>query len=327
MTDRRRVFSGMQPTGGGAHLGNLIGAFSNWVGMQDDYQAIYCVVDLHAMSSPYEVAELSESRVQLAKMILAAGVDPSRSLLYYQSEVPQHAELFWIIGTLAGVGHLQRMTQYKEKSDRSGQSFGLLAYPVLQAADILIHRAHAVPVGDDQAQHLELTRDLAERFNSRFGEVFPIPDRITPEIGARVMSLQDPTDKMSKSDPNARATVYLTDTTDEIIKKFKSAVTDMGTEVAYDRENKPGISNLLEILSYFSGRTIDDLVEEHRAGGYGAFKIAVAEAVADGVKPIREAYEAMSDEEAVRVMRQSAERAKVSADATMDVVREAVGLT
>jgi tryptophanyl-tRNA synthetase len=295
--------------------------------MQDDYQTIYCVVDLHAMSAPYEAAELSESRVQLAKMILAAGVDPNRSLLYYQSDVPQHAELFWIIGTLAGVGHLQRMTQFKEKSDRSGQSFGLLAYPVLQAADILIHRAHAVPVGDDQAQHLELTRDLAERFNSRFGKVFPIPDRITPEIGARVMSLQDPTDKMSKSDPNAKATVYLTDTTDEIIKKFKSAVTDTGTEVAYDRENKPGISNLLEIFSYFSGRTIDDLLEEHHAGGYGAFKIAVAEAVADGVKPIREAYEAMSDDEAVRVMRDSAERAKVSADATMDVVREAVGLT
>jgi tryptophanyl-tRNA synthetase len=263
MTDRRRVFSGMQPTGGGAHLGNLIGAFSNWVGMQDDYQTIYCVVDLHAMSAPYEAAELSESRVQLAKMILAAGVDPNRSLLYYQSDVPQHAELFWIIGTLAGVGHLQRMTQFKEKSDRSGQSFGLLAYPVLQAADILIHRAHAVPVGDDQAQHLELTRDLAERFNSRFGEVFPIPDRITPQIGARVMSLQDPTDKMSKSDPNAKATVYLTDTTDEIIKKFKSAVTDTGTEVAYDRENKPGISNLLEIFLFIE-RTIDDLLEASR---------------------------------------------------------------
>ena len=316
----------MQPTGV-AHLGNLIGAFSNWVSMQDDYQTIYCVVDLHAMSSPYDPAELSESRLQLAKMIIAAGVDPKRSLLYYQSEVPQHSELYWIIGTLAGIGQLQRMTQYKEKSDKSGQNFGLLAYPVLQAADILIHKAHAVPVGDDQTQHLELTRDLALRFNSRYGEVFPIPDRITPEIGARVMSLQEPTMKMSKSDPNSKATVFLTDSTDEIVKKVKSAVTDTGTQVAYDWEGKPGISNLLEIFSYFSGRSIDDLVSEFGTGGYGVFKVAVAEAVADGVKPIREAYEGMSDDEAVRVMSDSADRARVSADETLAEVREAVGLT
>jgi tryptophanyl-tRNA synthetase len=316
----------MQPTGGGAHVGNLIGAFSNWVGMQEDYDTIYCVVDLHAMSTPYQPAELSESRVSIAKMILAAGVDPQRSLLYYQSEVPQHTELCWIVGTLAGVGQLQRMSQFKEKSDRSGQGFGLLAYPVLQAADILIHRVHAVPVGDDQTQHLELTRDLAERFNSRFGDVFPVPERITPEIGARVMSLQDPMVKMSKSDPNSKATVYLTDTTDEIMKKVRSAVTDTGTEVAYDWEGKPGISNLLEIFAYFSGRPIDDLVAEYGTGGYGTFKTAVAEAVADGIKPIREAYEGLSDAEVSRVMADSAARARVSADATMAQVRQAVGL-
>jgi tryptophanyl-tRNA synthetase len=260
-------------------------------------------------------------------MIIAAGVDPKRSLLYYQSEVPQHTELYWIVGTLTGVGQLQRMTQFKEKSDRSGQVFGLLAYPVLQAADILVHRAHAVPVGDDQAQHLELTRDLAERFNSRYGEVFPVPERITPEIGARVMSLQDPTDKMSKSDPNTKATVFLTDTTDQIVKKVKSAVTDTGTEVAYDWEKKPGISNLLEIFSYFTGRSVEELSDEYGAGGYGAFKTAVAEAVADGIKPIREAYEGMSDREVSSVMADSAERAKVSAEATMSTVRDAVGLS
>jgi tryptophanyl-tRNA synthetase len=326
MTDERRVFSGMQPTGA-AQVGNLIGAFSNWVSMQDDYRTIFCVVDLHAMSSPYDPAELSESRLRLAKMIIAAGVDPKRSLLYYQSEVPQHSELYWIIGTLAGVGQLQRMTQYKEKSDKAGQSFGVLAYPVLQAADILIHKAHAVPVGDDQTQHLELTRDLAERFNHRYGEVFPIPDRITPEIGARVMSLQEPSMKMSKSDPNSKATVFLTDTNDEIVKKVKSAVTDPGTEVAYDWEQKPGISNLLEIFSHFSGRPIDALVAEYGSGGYGVFKMAVAEAVADGIKPIREAFEGMSDEEVSRVMSDSADRAKVSADITLTEVREAVGLT
>lgn len=325
MDDKKRVFSGMQPTGS-AHLGNLIGAFSNWVGMQESYDTIYCVVDLHAMSSPYDPAEMSESRLRLAKMILAAGVDPRRSLLYFQSDLPQHSELYWIVGTLTGVGQLQRMTQYKEKSGKSGQSFGLLAYPVLQAADILIHRVHAVPVGDDQTQHLELTRDLAGRFNARFGEVFPLPERITPEIGARVMSLQDPQAKMSKSDPSSKATVFLSDTTDEIVAKFKSAVTDTGTEVAYDWDAKPGISNLLEIFSHFSGRSIDDLVEEYRTGGYGQFKLAVAETVAAGIKPIREAYEGMSDEEVSRVMSDSAERAAISADATMAVVKEAVGL-
>lgn len=326
MTDKRRVFSGMQPTGG-AHLGNLIGAFSNWVSMQEEYETIYCVVDLHAMSAPYEPAELSESRLRLAKMIIAAGIDPRRSLLYYQSEVPQHAELYWIVGTLAGVGQLQRMTQFKEKSDRSGQAFGLLAYPVLQAADILVHRAHAVPVGDDQAQHLELTRDLAERFNGRYGEVFPVPERITPEIGARVMSLQDPMAKMSKSDTNSKATVYLTDTADEIVKKVKAAVTDTGNEVAFDWEQKPGVSNLLEIFSYFSGRPIDDLVDEYATGGYGTFKVAVAEAVAEGIQPIREAYEGMSDSEVAAVMADSAERAKKSAGETMAVVRDTVGLS
>lgn len=325
MSDNR-VFSGMQPTGD-AHLGNLIGAFSNWVAMQESFDTIYCVVDLHAMSVPYETSDLSEGRLRLAKMIIAAGVDPGRSLLYYQSEVPQHVELYWVLGTLAGVGQLQRMTQFKEKADKAGQGFGILAYPVLQAADILIHKAHAVPVGDDQAQHLELTRDLAERFNSRFGEIFPVPERITPEIGARVMSLQDPMSKMSKSDPNARATVFLDDSDDEISKKIRSAVTDTGTEVAYDWDHKPGISNLLEIYSYFSGRAIDDLVSEYRIGGYGSFKTAVAEAVASGVAPIRQAYREMSDAEVAAIMATGAERARVMAEHTMEEVRGAVGLS
>ncbi len=259
-------------------------------------------------------------------MIMAAGVDPQRSLVYHQSEVPQHLELYWILGTLTGVGQLQRMTQFKEKADTAGQVLGLLAYPVLQAADILIHKAHAVPVGDDQAQHLELTRDLAERFNSRFGQVFPVPDRITPESGARVMSLQDPSAKMSKSDPSAKATVFLDDTDDQILKKIKSAVTDTGTEVRYDRDEKPGISNLLEIFAYFSGRSIESLVDEYGPGGYGHFKVAVAEAVADGIKPIREAYEGMSDAEVSAVMSSSAERARDMAEETMAEVRAAVGL-
>lgn len=322
----KRVFSGMQPTGR-AHLGNLIGAFSNWVSMQDSYDTIYCVVDLHAMSTPYETTDLSEGRLRLAKMIIAAGVDPERSLLYYQSEVPQHVELYWILGTLTGVGQLERMTQFKEKSDKAGQGFGILAYPVLQAADILIHKVHSVPVGDDQAQHLELTRDLATRFNTRYGEVFPVPERITPEIGARVMSLQDPGSKMSKSDPNARATVFLDDGDDEIRKKIRSAVTDTGTEVSYDWENKPGISNLLEIFAHISGDSVEDLAEEYRSGGYGNFKSAVAESVVSAVQPIRDAYEGMSDAEVARVMRTSAETARGMAERTMEEVRAAVGLS
>ncbi len=325
MTDQKRVFSGMQPTGD-PHVGNVIGALSNWVRMQDEYDTIYCVVDLHAMTAPYDPANLRRERTDLAKIILAAGVDPKRSLLYYQSEVPQHVELAWILSTLTGVGHLERMTQFKEKADMGGQTLGLLAYPVLQAADILIHRVHAVPVGNDQAQHLELTRDLAERFNSRFGDVFPIPERITPEIGARVMSLTDPTSKMSKSDPSPKSRILLTDSTDQIMKKVKSAVTDTGTEVAFDWEDKPGISNLLEIFSFFSDRSIDDLAAEYSASGYGTFKVAVGEAVAEGLKPIRDAYEGMSDTEVGEVMASSAARAREMADGTMVFVRESVGL-
>ena len=325
MSERQRVFSGMQPTGK-IHIGNLMGALSNWVAMQEEYSTIYNVVDLHAMTTPYDPADFREQRINLAKMIIAVGVDPDRSLLYFQSDVPEHAELTWILSVMTPMGQLERMTQYKEKADKAGQNLGLFSYPVLMAADILIHRVHAVPVGDDQTQHLEITRDLAERFNNRFGEVFPIPERISPEIGARVMSLQDPFSKMSKSDANTKATVLLTDTTDQIMKKIKSAVTDTGSEVAYDWETKPGVSNLLEIFSYFSGRSIEDLVNEYATAGYGHFKVAAAEAVAEGVAPIREAYEGMSDAEVTAVMTFSAEKAKISAAATMDLVRGAVGL-
>ena len=230
MTEGKRVFSGIQPTGN-IHIGNYIGAGRNYVALQEDYQTIYCVVDLHAMTVPYDPAELRQGKAEAARMMLALGIDPARSLLYFQSDVPQHSELSWILGTITGVGQLERMTQFKEKADKSGQSFGLLAYPVLMAADILIHRVHAVPVGEDQTQHLELTRDLAERFNHRFGDFFPVPEAIIPEVGARVMSLTDPNSKMSKSDPSPRSRINLLDTPDEILAKVKSAVTDAGSEV------------------------------------------------------------------------------------------------
>ena len=326
MTERKRVFSGIQPTGD-FHVGNYVGALRNWVQMQDEYDTIYCVVDFHAMTTPYAPEEFAAARLETAKMVLASGIDPERSLLYYQSEVPQHLELAWILGTLTGLGQLERMTQFKEKSDRSGQNLGLFSYPVLQAADILIHRVHAVPVGNDQAQHLELTRDLAERFNSRFGDEFPVPDRITPEIGARVTSLTDPTSKMSKSDPSLKSRILLMDTPDQIIKKVKAAVTDTGSTVEYDWEAKPGISNLLEMFSFFTDRPIDALVAEYHDAGYGHFKVAVGEAIVEGLEPIQERYREMSDAEVTDVMTRSAETATERAEIEMTTVREKVGLT
>ncbi len=326
--DRKRIFSGIQPSGDGElHIGNLVGALRNWVDLQESYDTIYCVVDLHAMTAPYDVAEFHEARLRTAKMLLAVGIDPDRSLLYYQSQVPHHAELAWVLGTITGLGQLERMTQFKEKSDRAGQNLGLLAYPVLQAADILVHKVHAVPVGDDQAQHLELTRDLAQRFNSRYGDVFPIPERITPEIGARVMSLQDATAKMSKSDPNPSSRIQLVDDPDTVTKKIRSAVTDSGSEVAYDWDKKPGISNLLELFSFFSGRPIAALADEYRSAGYGTFKGAVAEAVVEGLTPIRTRYKNLEDGDVARIMERGSLDARARAEKSMASVREAVGLS
>jgi len=326
VTTRKRVFSGIQPTGD-FHVGSYTGALRNWVSMQDEYETIYCVVDLHAMTIPYEVSDLRLARVETAKMLLAVGIDPDRSLLYYQSEVPQHVELCWILGTMTGLGQLERMTQFKEKADRAKQNLGIFAYPVLQAADILVHKVHAVPVGDDQAQHLELTRDLAQRFNARFGEEFPLPDTITPEIGGRVMSLTDPTSKMSKSDPSPKSRILLKDSPDEILRKVKAAVTDTGSEVVYDWEDKPGISNLLELFSVFSGRPIADLVAEFAGGGYGAFKVSAAEAIAAGLAPIRANYESLDDSEVEKVMARGAAVARDRAEVEMRTVREKVGIT
>jgi len=325
MTDRKRVFSGIQPTGE-LHLGNLIGALDNWVKMQEGYETYYCVVDLHAMTVPYDPAELARARLTTAKLVIAAGVDPARSLFYFQSQVPQHAELTWILGAITGLGQLERMTQFKEKADRAGQNLGLLSYPVLMAADILIHRVHAVPIGDDQTQHLELTRDLVLRFNSRFGETFPLPERITPEIGARVMSLQNPETKMSKSDADPGSRVNLLDEPDTIRKKIKAAVTDSDRTVRYDWDQKPGISNLLELFSFSAGRSLSQLEMAYAEAGYGRFKEAVAEAVVEKLTPIRARFKAMDDDEVARIMQKGALDARTRAEATMVSVRRSVGL-
>lgn len=323
---KQKVFSGIQPTGD-IHIGNYLGALRNWVRLQEEYDTIYCVVDLHAMTITQDPDQFEKDRLEAAKMVIAAGVDPTTSLFYYQSQVPQHTELCWILGTLTQLGSLNRMTQFKDKSDQTGANLGLYAYPVLMAADILIHHAHKVPVGEDQTQHLELTRDLAERFNRRFGDEFPVPEGIIPEHGARIMSLQDPTAKMSKSDPNLGSRILLLDDPDVVRKKIGRAVTDSGTGIAYDWNAKPGITNLLEILSLFSETPVEKLEDEHGGKQYGEFKQLVAEAVVDGLAPIRSAYAALEDEDVSRLMNKGALDARSSAEKYQVSVRERVGLT
>ena len=322
---RKTVFSGIQPTGN-IHIGNYLGALRNWVALQDEYDCIYCVVDLHAITVPQDPATFPAERRDAAKVLLAMGVDPSRSLLYFQSRVPQHAELSWILSTIASTGQLSRMTQFKEKADKAGSNLGLYSYPVLMAADILLFRADAVPVGEDQKQHLELTRDLAERFNARFGKEFPLPEPIIPKTGARIMSLQDPTTKMSKSDPDPASRILILDDPATIRRRVKRAVTDSGGEVRRDWTAKAGISNLMEIYSLFTGASIAQIETEFGAGGYGKFKEAVAEAVVAGLAPFRKAYESLDDAEVSRVVEASAMVARERAEVFQQAVRRRVGL-
>ncbi len=326
MSTRQTVFSGLQPTGN-IHLGNYLGALKNWVRLQDDYDTVYCVVDLHAITVPYDPEQFERDRIEAAKVLIAVGIDPHRSLFYFQSQVPQHSELAWILGTMTPTGVLNRMTQFKDKVDQGlPANLGLYSYPVLMAADILLYRATLVPVGDDQKQHLEMTRDLAERFNNRFGETFPVPEALIPEHTARIMSLTAPLAKMSKSDPNERSRVLLLDPPDDIRKKIKGAVTDSDPEVRFDWEAKPGISNLLEIMSGCTGRSAEDLAAEYQTAGYGAFKEAVAEAVIAELAPARSAYKALEDREVARLMQKGALDARTRAEAFQREVRQVTGL-
>ena len=324
--ERQTVFSGLQPTGN-VHLGNYLGALRNWVKLQDSYDCVYCVVDLHAITVDYDPKQFEQDRIEAAKVLLATGIDPDRSLFYFQSQVPQHSELAWILGTMTPTGVLNRMTQYKDKIARGvAANLGLYSYPVLMAADILLYHANLVPIGDDQRQHLEMTRDLAERFNNRFGDVFPIPEALIPETTARVMSLAEPTAKMSKSDPNEKSRVLIMDSPDVVRKKIRSAVTDSDPDVRFDVDAKPGISNLLEIMATCTGRSIDSLVDEYGGVGYGRFKDAVADAVIAELAPIRSAYQQLEDEEIARVMRRGALDARTKAEGFQQVAREATGL-
>jgi len=285
-----RVFSGIQPTGQ-KHLGNYIGAIRHWPAYQDLGEAIYCVVDLHSISIPYDASTLRENTLDTAATLLAAGLDPARCTLFAQSNVPEHTEGTWLLGALATFGELNRMTQFKEKSEgQESVSVDLFTYPVLQAADILLYHADKVPVGDDQRQHLELARDIAQRFNSRYGELLTPPEASIPGTGGRVMDLQDPTRKMSTTRGTPQGTVLLTDSTDILTRKFRSAVTDSGREVRRAGEGKEGIANLIEIMAIATNRTPDDVEASYDGAGYGQFKGDVADAVEAMIGPVRQRY-------------------------------------
>jgi tryptophanyl-tRNA synthetase len=325
-----RVFSGIQPSGD-LHLGNHLGALVNWVGMQDRADCVYCVVDLHAMTSPaeHDPATLRQRTVDAATTLLAVGVDPERSILFVQSHVHEHAECTWLFNCIAGFGELRKQPQFKEKSGgQEAVSVGLFDYPVLQTSDILLYHANEVPVGEDQRHHIELARDLGQRFNHRFGEVFTLPKAIHPQAAARVMDLQEPTNKMSKSTSSEKGVVYLLDDPKRIAKKIKSAVTDSATDIRYDRDAKPGVSNLLEILAAATGREIEDLAAEHDGHGYGAFKTAVAEAVVELLRPIqaRHAELAADPAEVARLLDDGAHRARTIAADTLQRAKDAMGL-
>ena len=323
----KRIFSGVQPTGT-VTLGNYIGAFRQFTELQHEYDCIFSIVDQHAITMPQDPDELSEAIRRLAATYIAAGIDPEKATLFIQSEVPAHAQGGWIMQCISYIGELERMTQFKDKSDgREAVSSGLLTYPPLMAADILLYDSDIVPVGDDQKQHVELTRDLAERFNKRFGETLTVPDIRLPEHGARIKSLQDPLKKMSKSDENKKAVISLLDEPKQIEKKIKSAVTDSDGKVAYDAENKPGVSNLLNIEASLTGYSVEELVQKYGGSGYGAFKAGVAEAVIGHLSPIQDRYnELIGSRELDRILDEGAEKANSIASATLSRMESAMGL-
>jgi tryptophanyl-tRNA synthetase len=323
-----RIFSGIQPTGR-KHLGNYIGAITQYVAGQDRGEAIYCVVDLHAITVAYEPAALRESVYDTAATLLAAGLDPGRCIFFRQSDVLEHSELCWLLSSVTSFGELNRMTQFKDKSgaQRELVSAGLFTYPVLMAADVLAYRAHDVPVGDDQRQHVELMRDIAERFNSRFGDTLVVPDARIPEVGARIMDLQAPDRKMSTTGGTPQGTVLVLDEPATIVKKIRSAVTDTGSEVRRG-PGKPGVSNLIDILAAVRGIAPADVEREFAGSQYGAFKQTVADAVVEYLAPVRERYrELRADEsELERVLAAGADKARAIAADTLSDVRTAMGV-
>ena len=369
---KKRIFSGAQPTGE-LHIGNYLGALKNWVALQDEYESFYCIVNLHAITLPQDPKVLRQKTLDLARIYLAAGIDPNKSTVFIQSDVPAHAELTWILSCVSRMGELERMTQFKDKARRSrenayrdhsdfligkavqvaqeartphelqavqnmyeeGQQLykkstqqagvGLFTYPVLMASDILLYQTDLVPIGQDQKQHLELTRDLAERFNRDFGETFVIPEAFIPPVGAKIMSLQDPAKKMSKSDENANGSLFLLDDADTITKKIKRAVTDSGTEINFD-ETRPAIKNLLTIFQLLSGKSQDECVAHFEGKGYGQFKGELAETVIEFLRPFQERIKEYDDASLTSILQRGAEKARGIANETLKSVYSRMGI-
>jgi tryptophanyl-tRNA synthetase len=327
----KRVLSGIQPTSDSFHLGNYLGALKQWVELQDGNDAFYCIVDLHALTGEIDPTLLRKRILTSAAQLIAIGISPEKSTLFVQSHVAEHNQLGWIMECIAGFGEANRMTQFKDKSAKGGADsarVGLFTYPMLQAADILLYQAHYVPVGEDQRQHIELTRDLATRFNTRFGDTFRIPEGYILKSGAKIYDLQEPTNKMSKSSGSVSGVLEIMDTPEANIKKIKSATTDAGREVTFDENEKPGISNLLTIHSALSGKKISELENEFAGKGYGDFKSAVAEVVVEYLRPIRDrALELLEDEtHLVEVLHSGADKARAVASATVADTYKNLGL-
>ncbi|MEG0805046.1 MAG: tryptophan--tRNA ligase [Lachnospiraceae bacterium] len=328
MIDNKKVlFSGMQATGT-ITLGNYLGALKNWVTLSDEYECFYSVVDLHSITIRQDPAELRKRARNLLMLYIAAGLDPKKNCIYYQSHVSGHAELSWILSCFTYMGELNRMTQFKDKCQKNADNInaGLYTYPVLMAADILLYQADVVPVGNDQLQHLEITRDIAQRFNAVYGDVFTVPEAYVGTTGARIMSLQNPDKKMSKSDDNINASIYLTDDKDAIMRKFKRAVTDSEAQIRYC-ESQPGIRNLIDIYCSCTGKTTDAAVSEFESLGYGELKIAVGETVAETLRPIQEKFNELSQEKTFvdSIIKENAEKAGYYAGKTLRKVQKKVG--
>ncbi|OIP75606.1 MAG: tryptophan--tRNA ligase [Parcubacteria group bacterium CG2_30_36_18] len=323
-----RVFSGVRPTGE-LHIGNYLGAIRQWIELQEKNECIFCIVDLHAITTPYQPEELQKNIIDLAIAYLATGLDPEKCIFFVQSQVREHAELTWLVGTFTPLGELQRMTQFKEKSKKHPEcvNAGLLNYPLLMAADILLYQTDLVPVGKDQQQHVELTREIARRFNKKFGEVFKEPKVLLPKIGEKIMSLQNPKKKMSKTD-NPQGRIELFDDPEIIEKKIMSAVTDPGKVIIYDHQRKPGISNLLTIYSLFSGKSIKELEKKFKGSGYEKFKKSLAELLIDSLEPFRKKRkELLTREVYVReILEQGKKRAQIIAQSTIRDVKKKMGL-
>ena len=328
--ERKVLYSGMQATGK-LTIGNYIGALKNWVNLHEDYDCFFGVMDLHSLTVRQNPTEFKQNARRIYTQYVAAGLDPKKNCIYFQSHVSAHAELGWVLDCFTYMGELNRMTQFKDKSAKHADNInaGLFTYPSLMAADILLYQADLVPIGADQKQHLEICRDIAERFNNIYGDVFTIPEGYFPKAGARIMSLAEPTKKMSKSDENANATIYLMDDRDTIIRKFKKAVTDSDAEVRYDVENKPGVSNLMEIYGVVTGKTMDEVAREFEGKGYGDFKLAVGESVADMLDPFHKRYEELEKDQTYinECIKENAEKASYFANKTLRKVHKKLGLT